>query len=283
MRNEQNSNVNNKKQELISQENLLAEFEMHRLKLKSYLFRITTHKEDSEDLVQETFIKASANLLSFRQQSSLKTWIFAIATNLAKDHLRANVRWLSNAMDLAREESHKHPEIHVAKFMEINSSSPHGRFELREHINLCFTCIGKTLPLEQQLAVLLKEIFDFKITEIASILNKTESSVKHLLLNSRKTMETIFDQRCSLINKNGACHQCSELNGIFNPKQNFQEQKNKIGLENEAGDKTKKQLFQLRTNIAKAINPHECDGSDLQFFHFEHINNVLITSSPDKN
>jgi RNA polymerase sigma-70 factor (ECF subfamily) len=277
-----NSNLSVGKKEEISQDVLLIEFEKNRPKLKSYLFRLTAHREDTEDLLQETFIKVSENIFSFQNKSSLKTWIFAIATNLAKDYLRSRNRWLPNAMDLAREESMKHPEIHIAQFMEINRTSPNGRFELREHINFCFTCIGKTLPIEQQVTVLLKEIFDFKINEIAVILEKTEGVIKHLLFNSRKTMEDIFDQRCSLINKNGACHQCSELSGIFNPKQNFQEQKIKIGLENENADKTKEQLFKLRANIAKAINPHECDGSELQFFHFDHINNVLEISAPDK-
>lgn len=270
------------KKEIISQDTLLVEFETIRPKLKSYLFRITAHKEDTEDLLQETYIKVSDKLLTFQKKSSLKTWIFAVATNLAKDYLRTKTRWLPNAMDLAREESNNHPEIHIARFLEINETSANGRFVLREHINFCFTCIGKTLPVEQQVVVLLKEIFDFKINEVATIINKTEGAVKHLLLNSRKTMKDIFDYRCSLTNKKGVCYQCSELNGLFNPKQNFQEQKIKTGLEYESSDTTKKQLFKLRTNIAKAINPYKCDGSDLQFFHFDHINNVLDISSSNE-
>jgi len=270
------------KKGIISQDTLLVEFETIRPKLKSYLFRITAHKEDTEDLLQETYIKVSDKLLTFQKKSSLKTWIFAVATNLAKDYLRTKTRWLPNAMDLAREESNNHPEIHIARFLEINETSANGRFVLREHINFCFTCIGKTLPVEQQVVVLLKEIFDFKINEVATIINKTEGAVKHLLLNSRKTMQDIFDYRCSLTNKKGVCYQCSELNGLFNPKQNFQEQKIKTGLEYESSDTTKKQLFKLRTNIAKAINPYKCDGSDLQFFHFDHINNVLDISSSNE-
>jgi RNA polymerase sigma-70 factor (ECF subfamily) len=186
-------------------------------------------------------------------------------------------------MDLAREETVKHPEIHMVRFLEINKTSPNGRFEVREHINFCFTCIGKTLPIDQQVAILLKEIFDFKIQEIAVILSKTEGIVKHLLFNSRRTMEDVFDQRCSLINKNGVCHQCSELSGIFNPKQNFHHLQIKTGLENDNTDKTTKQLFKLRANIVKAINPYKCDGSELQLFHFEHINNVLDISNSEES
>lgn len=259
----------------MSPEALNKTFEESRRQLKSFVFRIVTNVADTEDIVQDTYIKASTRLDTFKGESTLKTWFFTIASNLAKDHLRAKHRWPINAMDLAREESIKNPEIHIAAFLGINQTSPHGKFELREHINLCFTCIGKTLPIEQQLAVMLKEIFEFRIEEMAVILGKTEGVVKHALLNARKTMQDIFDKRCSLINKNGACHQCSELNGIFNPKQNFQEEKLKAGLENEMGNKTAEQLFDLRARISKAINPYQCDGADLHFFHFDHINNVL--------
>lgn len=260
---------------IMSQEQLSREFEQAKGQLKSFVFRITASVPDTEDIIQDTYVKASVKLDTFKGESSLKTWFFTIASNLAKDHLRAKKRWPVNAMDLAREESLRNPDVHIASFLEVNRTSPYGKFEVREHINLCFTCIGKTLPIEQQLVILLKEIFDFKIEEMATILNKTEGVVKHALLNARRSMQEIFDKRCSLINKTGACHQCSELNGIFNPKQDFQEQKLKAGLENEIGNKSKEQLFDLRARIAKAVNPYQCDGSDLHFFHFDHINKVL--------
>lgn len=236
---------------------------------------MTTNIFDAEDIVQDTYIKANERLATFRGNSSLKTWVFSIASNLAKDHFKAKKRWPINAMDMAREQSMKQPEVHIAKFLEINTTSPEGIFELREHILFCFTCIGKSLPIEQQIAILLKEIFEFKVTEISNILETSEGVVKHLLLNSRKTMSEVFDQRCSLINKNGVCHQCSELNGLFNPKQNFHQEQIKTGLENASNNKSKEALFNLRLNIAKAIDPIHCDGKDIQLFHFEHIDNVV--------
>lgn len=54
--------------------------------------------------------------------------------------------------------------------------------------------------------------------------------VKYYLHTSRAQMINIFDGRCALINKEGACHQCSELHGIFNPKQDFEVEKNKIEM-----------------------------------------------------
>ena len=254
---------------------LQSTFKTHSPQLRSYLFRLTAHKEDTEDLLQDTYIKASEKLHTFENRSSLKTWIFTIATNLAKDYLRTKKRWAVDTMDKAKEESLRHPEIYIARFMEINQSSPQGAFEIREHINFCFTCIGKTLPIEQQVALLLKEVFDYKISELARIMETTEGVVKHLLFNARKTMQHIFEKRCSLINKQGICHQCSELNGMFNPKQNFQEQLLKLGLGNHDAAKDAEKLFQLRTGIVKAIDPYESSGAELQFCHFEHLHNVV--------
>jgi RNA polymerase sigma-70 factor, ECF subfamily len=62
-----------------------SELEAHKSQLGSYLFRLTAHKEDAEDLLHDTYNKAVEKWNSFKNRSSLKTWIFAIATNLAKD------------------------------------------------------------------------------------------------------------------------------------------------------------------------------------------------------
>src|ERR1041384_6556691 len=191
---------------------LNQEFENNRNKLRSFVFRLTTNRADTEDILQDTYLKASTRLETFKGVSSLKTWIFSIAANLAKDHLRSKKRWPSNAMDLAKEETLRDPERYLSQFHKINAS-PNGAFELKEHINFCYTCIGKTLPVDQQMVILLKEVFGFKIPEIKEITGKTEGVVKHALLDARKTMQDIFDERCALINKAGVCHQCSELTG----------------------------------------------------------------------
>ena len=64
--------------------------------------------------------------------------------------------------------------------------------------------------------------FEFKVQEVAEIMDKSHGQVKHLLVDSRKEMTDIFDGRCALVNQNGTCHQCSELQGLFNPKADFQ-------------------------------------------------------------
>ena len=234
---------------------------------------MTASPEDTEDLLQDTFIRAAENVEGFQQRSSLKTWLFTIAGNLAKNWLRSRQRWPADAADQAKAATLRSPAI-MQGFMNIHQGSPHGAFEIREHIDLCFTCIGKTLPIEEQLAILLKEVYDFKVKEIAEILNSTEGVVKHLLGDGRRTMTTIFEQRCSLINKNGICHQCSELNGIFNPGHETQKELMKLGLVKEAATKDRSALFDLRTQIVRAVDPYHSTGCDLQLFHLQHVRTV---------
>jgi RNA polymerase sigma-70 factor (ECF subfamily) len=235
---------------------------------------MTASVEDAEDIVQDTFIRASEKLKTFRGDSSLKTWLFTIASNLAKDNLRAQKRWTENVNDIARAEALANPK-YFPEMMHIQATSAHGQFEVKEHIAFCFTCVSKSLPLEQQLCIYLKEVYEFKVSEITNILNSTEAMVKYYLHTGRNKMITIFDGRCALINKQGTCHQCSELNGIFNPKQNFEIEKNKIEMTKVAKDGDKEHLLDLRLQILRGIDPFNSSGSDFQIHHLENNRELM--------
>lgn len=250
------------------------EFELTAGKLKSYLLRMTASVADTEDLVQDTYLRALDKLASFRGDSTVKTWLFTIASNLAKDNLRVQKRWTENVTDIAKAAAHKDPDF-FREAMHIRETSPQGQFELKEHIAFCFTCISKSLPLEQQLCVFLKEVYAFKVAEIAIILQTTEAMVKYYLHAGRSKMIQVFEGRCALIHKEGACHQCSELNGVFNPKQNQQEELMKIELVKAAGKQDKEQLFDLRMEILKEIDPFESKAAELQLHHLEHNRKVM--------
>lgn len=150
------------------------------------------------------------------------------------------------------------------EIIEVHETSPYARYDMKEHIDTCFTCISKNLPIEQQVVVMLKDVYDFTVPEIGQILDKTEGVIKYLLQDGRKTMTAIFDRRCALVNKNGVCHQCSELNGWFNPKQNQQEERMKLDLVKGTKKFNREQLYQIRVQLVKAIDPLRTQGADLQ-------------------
>jgi RNA polymerase sigma-70 factor (ECF subfamily) len=253
---------------------LTAQFVTFQGELRSFLLRMTASVQDTEDLVQETYMRAHAKIETFRGESSLKTWVFSIASNLARDLLKSKKRWPENVTDICRDAALGNRQF-FQEALHIRETSPQGNFEIREHIAFCFTCIAKSLPLEGHLVILLKEVYGFKAREISHILHLSEAMVKYHLHVSRGKMMEIFDQRCSLINKQGICHQCTELNGIFNPKQKAQEELVKIEMSREAEGRNRDESLDLRLKVLQELDPFQSGAAVLQLHHLEHNRQVM--------
>jgi RNA polymerase sigma-70 factor (ECF subfamily) len=239
---------------------LETEFLTERDKLSSYLYRLTANREDTEDLLQDTYIRVKEKFSTFRGQSSFKTWLFTIATNLAHDNKRVKNRWELDAQDHCKNAAATN-KYYQDRMINAFQNQVEKQFEIEEHINYCFTCIAKNLTLEKQIAIILKEIYDFKRTEIAEILNITEGVVKHLLHDGRKKLQEKYEQRCALINKNGVCYQCAQLNNYFQVTKNAEEKIKKLPLsENYSSEEN----LDHRFNIINRINPLNGNGAKLE-------------------
>lgn len=231
--------------------------------LKSYLFRLLASRADAEDIAHDSFIRAFDKLHTFKENSSLKTWVFQIATNLAYAQLKKRNRWVEDVSEQAKNlvQSDRSLQQNIER---VAQTSSYATYDIKEHINTCFTCISKTLPIENQVALMLKDVYEFSVAEITLILDKTEGVVKYLLQNARATLTDIFDRRCALVNKEGICHQCSELNGWFNPKQNQQEARLKVKMVRDSPKYDRTALFEMRLQLIKAIDPLKSNGNELQ-------------------
>ncbi|NNF58061.1 MAG: RNA polymerase sigma factor [Rhodothermaceae bacterium] len=236
--------------------------------LTSYLFRLVANRDQAEDLAQDTFLKGFERIETYAGASSVKTWLFAIATNLARDYLRRQQRWHVDAQDRCREKTFASEEIQQC-MGRINQTSTQGQYEVKEHIDMCFTCLGKTLPIEQQMALILKDIYGFTVREIARILDRGEGAIKHAVRDARQSMIGIFDRKCSLVSKQGTCYQCSELNGLFNPKQAALQRQ--LALAEAEPDATRERLYALRMDLVRAIDPLTAQGADLHHYMLELI------------
>ena len=87
-------------------------------------------------------------------------------------------------------------------------------YEIREHITFCFACIGRTLPPEEQAALLLREVLGFTGEEAARILGVSEPVMRHRLAAARAAMMQHFEGLCRLIGKTGRCYRCRGLREI---------------------------------------------------------------------
>jgi len=241
-------------------QSLFADFQQQ---LKSYLYRLLANRNDAEDLTHDTFIKAFDKLHSFRGEASFKTWVFQIATHLAYNYLKRSKRWTEDVSEKAKKLVQKDAALRK-EIVQVHESDQAAKYDIKEHIDTCFTCISKTLPIEKQVSIILKDVYDFTVAEICLILDKTEGVVKYLLQEARKTLSEIFDRRCALVNKNGVCHQCSELNAWLNPKQHQQEALLKLNLVKNAHKLDQEALYEMRAQLIKNIDPLRSEGADLQ-------------------
>lgn len=244
------------------------EFISFKDKLSSFVFRLITNRQDTEDIVQDTYLKVFDKLDTFQQKSSFKTWVFAIALNIAKNHLNKQKRWVENAQDYGANLHIVSPDL-FAKMKDIFQTTPERDYEIKEHINYCFNCINKTLLLNQQVCLLLKDVYRFKIFEIITITGLTEGKVKHSLADARKNMIRIFDSRCAFVNKKGTCHQCTTLKGELNSKQNAHIKAQEIKLVKEGNSTDNEYLLDLRLELVRGINPLNSNNTILNTYMLE--------------
>jgi RNA polymerase sigma-70 factor, ECF subfamily len=106
---------------------LTKEFEAFKGQLKSYILRMTASVQDTEDILQDAFIKAYSNLDTFKGESTLKTWVFAIASNLTRDLLKSKKRWTENTTDICKEAALRNQQF-FQEAMHISQTSAHGAF-----------------------------------------------------------------------------------------------------------------------------------------------------------
>jgi RNA polymerase sigma-70 factor, ECF subfamily len=234
----------------------------HQGTIKSYLYRLTACREDAEDLAQEVWIQSFTRLGTVEGRSSVRTWLFAIATLVAMEHHRVRARWPVDAQDKAKALAAADPEI-PGILRRTHWESPRARYEMREHVDFCFTCIMKTLPLDEHIALMLCDIYAFTAHEAAEVLGRSVEVVAPLLHEARTAMRHIFEQRCSLINQQGGCHQCTELNSLFNPHQAEPQELAKLDLVQAAQEPANQDLFELRTALVHSIDPLNAAGTNL--------------------
>ncbi|WP_422858672.1 RNA polymerase sigma factor [Flagellimonas sp. S174] len=246
-------------------EDHLSEFLLFRDQLRSFLFRLLTSLQDVEDVMQTTYLKVHDNIDSFKKDSSFKTWVFSIAYNTAKNHLARQKRWDERAQDYGAE-INRPPSEYWDKFEQVFQTTPDKQYETKEHIAYCFNCIVKTLVLEQQVCLWLKEVYQFKISEILEITQLTEGKVKHAIANARKHMNRIFDERCALVNKKGHCTQCTTLTSILNHKQkeHIEKARNKYLKYEESNNQ--EHLLNVRMKLTQSIDPLNSPNTLMNMF-----------------
>ncbi|MCY1017942.1 sigma-70 family RNA polymerase sigma factor [Pyxidicoccus sp. MSG2] len=167
-------------------------------------YRMTGVAADADDLVQETFARALAS--PPEHQESLRPWLTRVAVNLARDHLRRRRRegyvgpWLPSPLDTgdatAPEAS---TELDAPPGVEARlpgGGSTEGRYELLESVSYAFLLALEALAPKQRAVLLLRDVFDYSVREVAEALNMSEVNVKVVHHRARAAMEAYDRARC---------------------------------------------------------------------------------------
>jgi RNA polymerase sigma-70 factor (ECF subfamily) len=181
-------------------------------KLRQFLRRMVGNPHDADDLVQDTLVRAYTRLGAFRGDSKLTTWLYAIASRLAIDHL-ASRRLAADAKLRLRDEVHASP-VHLDE-LRRHLASESTRFDAREHIAFCFGCVSRSLPPDEQAALVLRDVLELSNEEAARVLDVTTSVLRHRLASARGAMQARYEGLCRLVSKTGVCHQCEGLREAF--------------------------------------------------------------------
>lgn len=185
--------------DLVIAADLELQLEQYRRELTAYCYRMLGSGFEAEDAVQETFIKAWKNLDRFEGRSSLRSWLYRIATNVCLDMVRGPQR-RARPMEFGPSSPVKtakvgpvYPEktwiqpIPDAKVLP-DDGDPADLALARESIRLAFIAALQNLPPKQRAVLILREVLRWQASEVAELLNTSVASVNSALQRARDTM-----------------------------------------------------------------------------------------------
>jgi len=147
------------------------------------VFRLTGSREDASDIVQEVFLKIFRNVAHFRNQSSLRTWIYRIAVNEAWNHRRWCWRHQRQEVGIADEESGRPRE----DTLRDPGRSPFQLAADHEAHSLLEKALTEVNP-KFRAAVVLRDVEDLSYEEIALVLDVSLGTVKSRILRGREAL-----------------------------------------------------------------------------------------------
>jgi len=177
----------------------LAQLETHRPALTGHCYRMLGSAFDAEDAVQETMVRAWQNIARFEGRSSLRTWLYRIATNVCLDALSERTRRArpmeERPVGAVDEELETRPRTHwlepIPDAVAIPSDAdPFEQMAMRQSIRLAFVAALQHLPPRQRAALVLSEVLGWSAAEIAECLETSVPAVNSALQRARATIET---------------------------------------------------------------------------------------------
>ncbi len=204
--------------------------ERHRRELHVHCYRMLGSFDEAEDLVQEVFLRAWRRRDGFQGRSSLRTWLYRIATNACLDRLKSHARrpvtqsssidempWLTPYPDRLLDE------------VAPSETQPDALVVAKETIELAFLAAIQLLPARQRAVLILREVLHYSAAESADLLDATVPAINSALQRAKATLSQRWpkgrldwaaaadpsDQEQGLLNRYMQAHERLDANAII--------------------------------------------------------------------
>jgi RNA polymerase sigma-70 factor (ECF subfamily) len=181
--------------------------EPYRSELTAHCYRMLGSVHDSEDALQDALLRAWRGLARFEGRSSLRSWLYTIATNTCLNAIARRPKRVlpidygpatdpHDGLGLPPIES-----VWVEPFpdrglgLEDGYAAPEARYELPESVELAFVTALQHLPGNQRAALILREVLGFSANEVAEALDTSVASVNSALQRARKAIDDGLPER----------------------------------------------------------------------------------------
>ncbi|MBX7465702.1 MULTISPECIES: sigma-70 family RNA polymerase sigma factor [unclassified Streptomyces] len=184
--------------DLAAAADLDVRLEEHRRELTGYCYRMLGSAFEAEDAVQDTLVRAWRSIDKFEGRSSLRSWLYRIATNVCLDMLtagnkRARPMDLTAATPVANAQLNSRPEVTWLEPVPDGRvlptiEDPAEAALARESVRLAFVAALQHLPPKQRAVLILREVLAWKAAEVAELLDTSVASVNSALQRARSTL-----------------------------------------------------------------------------------------------
>jgi RNA polymerase sigma-70 factor (ECF subfamily) len=175
-----------------------GDLEQYRRELTGYCYRMLGSAFEAEDAVQDTMVRAWKALDRFEGRSSLRSWLYRIATNVCLDVASSRQR-RARPMDLGPAGSAEAPDLGTRPESTWITPIPDGRVlpevadpadvaVARDSIRLAFVAALQHLPPRQRAVLILREVLGWPAAEVAELLETSVASVNSALQRARATV-----------------------------------------------------------------------------------------------
>jgi RNA polymerase sigma-70 factor, ECF subfamily len=181
--------------------------EPYRRALYAHSYRMLGSAPDAEDAVQDTLLNAWRGLARFEGRTSLRSWLYRIATNASLKIIERRPKRVlpidygppadpgDRLGEPLVESVWIEPVADERLELDDELASPAARYELRESVELAFIAALQHLPPRQRAALILRDVLGFSAREAADVLEATPASIDSALKRARQTVDECLPQR----------------------------------------------------------------------------------------